>query len=121
MAREGATAAGAIPNLALPDLHHSLSHHQNDAEKIAKLAKIDTYHSKMFAYYLEKLRSTPDGDGSLLDHSVIVYGSGLSNANVHSLRQSTLYFWRVGERARSRGAVTSGMQRRRIRRWQICT
>jgi hypothetical protein len=60
-----------------------LSHHGGNTEKKAKLTRINTHHIKVLAYFLEKLRSTPDGDGSLLDHSVIVYGAGLSDANMH--------------------------------------
>ena len=70
--------------IGIPDTHHSLSHHGGNAEKKAKLTKINTYHIKTLAYFLEKLRSTPDGDGSLLDHSVILYGAGLSDANMHT-------------------------------------
>ncbi len=69
--------------IGISDGHHSISHHQNDAEKMAKVAKIDAHLFKTFAYYVEKLKSTPDGDGSLLDHSLILYGSSLSDANVH--------------------------------------
>jgi hypothetical protein len=60
-----------------------LSHHLNDPVRIAKVLKIDIFHTRMFAYFLERMRSTPDGDGSLLDHSMIVYGSGLSDGNLH--------------------------------------
>jgi hypothetical protein len=60
-----------------------LTHHGNDPEKIARMAKINAFHVSLFAYYLEKLKSTPDGDGTLLDHSVVLYGSGMGNPNVH--------------------------------------
>jgi len=70
--------------IGVADPHHPLTHHQHDPVKIAKVAQINTYHSKMFAYFLDKLRSTPDGDGSLLDHIVIVFGSSLSDGNEHS-------------------------------------
>ncbi|MBI3895041.1 MAG: DUF1552 domain-containing protein [Acidobacteria bacterium] len=73
--------------IGIGDAHHPLSHHQNDAGKIAKVVKIDIYHSEMVAYFFEKLRSTPDGDGSLLDHSMIVYGSGISDGNSHSTKE----------------------------------
>ena len=65
------------------DPHHPLSHHGNDPEKIARMAKINAYHVSLFGYYLERLKATPDGDGSLLDHSVILYGRGIGNPNVH--------------------------------------
>ena len=69
--------------IGIPDGHHSLTHHQYKQEKIDKVIRINIYHAKMFAYYLEKLQSTPDGDGSLLDHMVILYGSSLSDGNLH--------------------------------------
>jgi hypothetical protein len=69
--------------LGFSDAYHPLSHHQGDPTKIAKVIKIDLLHTQMLAYYLDKLRSTPDGDGSLLDHSMIVYGSAISDGNLH--------------------------------------
>jgi hypothetical protein len=65
------------------DPHHPLSHHGNDPEKIARMAKINAFHVSLFSYYLQRLKETPDGNGSLLDHSVILYGSGIGNPNVH--------------------------------------
>ncbi len=73
----------SYPEIGVPDGHHACSHHQNDPVKLEKLAKINRYHMQHFAYFLEKLRNTPDGDGSLLDHSVFVYGSGISDGNIH--------------------------------------
>jgi hypothetical protein len=70
--------------IGISDGHHSITHHQNDPVKIANVAKIDAYLVKTFAYFLEKLKATPDGDGNLLDHSLILYGSGLGDANVHT-------------------------------------
>ena len=64
--------------------HHSMSHHANDPEKLAALAKIQTYHVSLYADFLEKMRNTPDGDGSLLDHSLVAYGSGMANSNGHT-------------------------------------
>ncbi len=72
------------PKMKAFDPHHSVSHHQDDPVKIDTLTRIQTYHASMFAYYLEKLRSTPDGDGSLLDHSLILYGSNMSSSNLHN-------------------------------------
>jgi len=71
------------PQIGVAEAHHPLSHHQNDPAKIAQLAKINTYHTSFFANYLEKLASTPDGDGSLLDHLLLLYGSGISDSNRH--------------------------------------
>src|SRR5216684_2214034 len=70
--------------IGCPDGHHPTSHHQGDADKIAKLTKINLFHMQLFASYLEKLRATPDGDGSLLDHMMIVYGAGMADGNSHS-------------------------------------
>jgi hypothetical protein len=72
------------PEIGVPDPHHSTSHHAENPEKLEKLAKVDRHHVEMLAYYLEKLRATPDGDGNLLDHSMILYGGGLSDGNVHA-------------------------------------
>ena len=69
------------PQIGVPDAHHPISHHQQEPEKIAKVAKINAYHVKMFAYLLEKLRSTPDGDGTLLDHMTMMYGAGIADSN----------------------------------------
>jgi hypothetical protein len=73
----------SYPEIGVPDGHHACSHHQNDPVKLEKLAKINAYHVQQFAYFLERLRRTPDGDGSLLDHSIFVYGSGISDGNIH--------------------------------------
>src|SRR5205823_8110025 len=73
----------SYPQIGVPDGHHACSHHQNDPAKLEKLAKINSYHVKQYTYFLEKLRHTPDGDGSLLDHSIFVYGSGISDGNIH--------------------------------------
>jgi hypothetical protein len=73
----------AYPELGFGDAHHSVTHHQGDREKIAKVIEINIFHTKMLAYYLDKLRSTPDGDGSLLDHALILYGGALSDGNLH--------------------------------------
>jgi hypothetical protein len=73
----------SYPELGFTDSHHSQTHHHGEAEKIAKVIQINTFHTKMLAYYLDKLRNTPDGDGSLLDHTLIMYGAALSDANLH--------------------------------------
>ena len=73
-----------FPQIGVPDAHHPISHHAQEPEKIAKVAKINAYHVRMFAYFLEKLRSTPDGDGTLLDHMTMMYGAGIADSNDHS-------------------------------------
>jgi hypothetical protein len=73
----------AYPMIGVPDTHHTISHHQDEPEKLMKLTKIDTFHAMLTAYFLEKLAKTRDGDGSLLDHSMIVFGGGISNGNLH--------------------------------------
>ena len=70
--------------IGVPDAHHPISHHQKDPEKLAKLTKINQYHVQLFAEFIERLRTTPDGDGSLLDHSMIVYGAGMGDSNTHA-------------------------------------
>jgi hypothetical protein len=81
LARE--TSNRTYPEIGVPDPHHPLTHHGNDPEKIAKMAKVNAFHVSLFAYFLQKLKSTPDGDGTLLDHSLYMYGSGMGNPNVH--------------------------------------
>ena len=71
------------PEIGVADPHHPTSHHGNDPEKLAKIAKINAFHVSLFAQFLEKLKSTPDGDGSLLDHTVYLYGSGMGNSSLH--------------------------------------
>jgi hypothetical protein len=73
----------AYAEIGIPEAHHGLTHHQGDKDKIEKVTQINCFHAKQFAYLLEKLKSTPDGDGTLLDHSMICYGSGLSDGNKH--------------------------------------
>jgi hypothetical protein len=74
----------SYPEIGIHDGHHPTSHHQNDPEKIAKLARVNTHHAAQFAYFVDRLRATADGDGSLLDHMTIVYGAGMSDGNSHS-------------------------------------
>ena len=81
MAREGSTRS--YHEIGVSEPHHPLTHHGNDQEKIAKMAKINEYHVSLFGYLLEKLKTTPDGDGSLLDHSIYMYGSGMGDPNLH--------------------------------------
>jgi hypothetical protein len=71
------------PEIGVPDPHHPTSHHGNNAEKLAKIAKINTFHVALFAEFLEKLKSIPEGDGSLLDNTVYLYGSGMGNSSLH--------------------------------------
>ena len=73
----------AYPEIGIPEAHHGLTHHQGDKEKIEKVTQINCFHAKQLAYLLNKLKSTPDGDGTLLDHVMISYGSGLSDGNAH--------------------------------------
>jgi hypothetical protein len=71
------------PEIGVPEQHHPTSHHRNDPELIAKKAKIDTYHVQLVTYFLEKLQATSDGDSSLLDQSLILYGGGMGDGNLH--------------------------------------
>jgi hypothetical protein len=72
------------PDLGVTEPHHAVSHHGNRPESIAAHTKVNTYHMELFARFVERLSSTPDGDGSLLDHSLLVYGSGMSDGNGHT-------------------------------------
>ena len=71
------------PEIGVPEPHHPTSHHGNDPVKVEKIAKINTYHISIFARFLEKLKATPDGDGSLLDNTIYLYGSGMGNPSLH--------------------------------------
>ena len=82
MARE--LSGRSYPEVGIADAHHPLSHHENQPDRIELLSRINTYHTTLFAGYVEKLRSASDGDGSLLDHMVLIYGAGISNSNAHS-------------------------------------
>lgn len=81
LARE--TSNRTYPEIGVSDPHHPLSHHGNDPEKIARMAKINQFHVSLFAEFLGKLKATPEGNGTLLDHSLYLYGSGIGNPNVH--------------------------------------
>lgn len=81
MGREGSTRT--YREIGVPDAHHPVTHHRNDPELIEKVTKINCFHMQQYSQFLKKLASTPDGDGSLLDHSMLVYGSGLSDGNAH--------------------------------------
>jgi len=76
-------SARTFPWIGVNEGHHAVSHHQDDPEKMASIAKINTYHIELLAYFVEKLAATPDGEGSLLDHSMVLHGSGMSNGNLH--------------------------------------
>jgi len=77
-------SARPYPQIGVPEAHHPLSHHNDIPELIAHMSKINRYHTELFSKYLTRLHETPDGDGSLLDHMTILYGSGISNSTRHS-------------------------------------
>jgi hypothetical protein len=81
LARESSNRT--YPEIGVSDPHHAMSHHGNDPEKVAKIAKINQFHVSLFAYFLEQLAAVREGDGTLLDHSLYLYGSGMGNPNVH--------------------------------------
>ena len=95
MGRESSNRA--FPEIGIPDAHHPLSHHRNDQDKIDKVKQIDIYHAKLFAYYLEQMAATPDGDGSLLDHTMILFGSAISDGNAHSYQDLPILLFGNGE------------------------
>jgi hypothetical protein len=82
MARENVNRS--YNEIGLPEAHHAMSHHGNKPDKMGAYSKLNTYHVETLAYFLKKLQATPDGDGTLLDHSVVLYGSGMSDGNVHN-------------------------------------
>jgi hypothetical protein len=82
MARE--FSQRTYPQVGVPEPHHTISHHGNNPALIEEHAKVNTYHASLFAKFLDRLRSVPDGDGTLLDHAMLVYGSGMSNGNGHT-------------------------------------
>lgn len=82
MGREGSMRT--YPEIGVPDPHHPLTHHRGNAEWIERVTKVNAMHMELFAGFLAKLKATPDGDGTLLDHSIVVYGSGLSDGNRHT-------------------------------------
>ena len=81
LARE--TSNRTYPEIGVPDPHHPLTHHGNNPDKVARMAKINAFHVSLFAYFLEKLKATPEGNGSLLDNVLYLYGSGMGDPNVH--------------------------------------
>ena len=82
MARE--VSYRTFPQIGVPDPFHATSHHQDNPEKLEKLTKINTYHVSLIAYLMDKMKNIQDGDGTLLDHSLILYGSSMSNSNLHN-------------------------------------
>ncbi|HEV8147866.1 MAG TPA: DUF1552 domain-containing protein, partial [Bryobacteraceae bacterium] len=82
LARE--TSTRSYPEIGISEGHHPLTHNNGNLEMLAKVAKINAFHVSLFAYFLEKLKATPDGDGSLLDHSILFYGSGFGDGSLHS-------------------------------------
>jgi len=82
MAHDGSNRA--YPNLDISDGHHDLSHHANDEDKKKKIAKINRFHMEQLAYFIRRLKETREGEGSLLDQSMVVYGSGIADGNAHA-------------------------------------
>ena len=82
LARE--TSNRSYPEIGVADPHHPTSHHGGDPEKVAKIAKINQFHVSLFAYFLEKLKAVSEGNGTLLDNSLVLYGSGMGNPNIHN-------------------------------------
>jgi hypothetical protein len=82
LGREGSVRT--YPEIEVPDPHHPLTHHRGHPDFIEKVTKINCFHVDLFAYFVGKLKATQDGDGTLLDHSAILYGGALSDGNVHS-------------------------------------
>ena len=105
IAREGSQRS--YRQIGISDGHHNMTHHQNDPEKIEATIKIDTYHAKLFAYMLEKMQATRDGEGTLLDHSMLLYGSSICDGNAHTHHDLPLVL-----AGGARGAVKGGRHMR---------
>ena len=112
LGREQSTRA--YPQVGVPDAHHPLSHHENDPDRIELMSRINAYHVRLVSRYLERLRATSDGDGSLLDHMTILYGAGISNSTVHSGRDLPLLLlgggagrWKGGRHLRYGDDITN--------------
>jgi len=80
--REGSLQS--YPEIGVPDPHHPLTHHQNNPEWVEKVTRINVHHMELFAHFVSRLKATPDGDGTLLDHSMVVYGSAIADGNKHT-------------------------------------
>lgn len=76
-------SARTYPEIGCPEPHHPASHHGGNPEKLERLAKLNVFHTRLFGYFLDRLKKTPDGDGTLLDHTLLLYGSGMSDGNIH--------------------------------------
>ncbi len=81
LAHEGSNRA--FPEIGIPEAHHQISHHQGNAEKLAKIARIDRFYVERLKDFIERLKSVPDGEGTLLDQSMVLHGSGISEGNKH--------------------------------------
>ncbi len=95
------------PQIGVPDVHHSISHHQNDPANLEKIAKVDHYHMTLLTYYLDRLRATPDLDGSLFDNIIVMFGCGISDGNAHSLQNLPVLLFGGGS-----GRLKGGMHLR---------
>ena len=111
-------SARPYPQIGVPEAHHPLSHHGDVPELIARMSKINRYHTQLFSQYLAKLRATPDGDGSLLDHMTILYGSGISNSNAPLRRQPAAHA--RGRRRRHAQGRPAPRRTPTSRRWRTC-
>ena len=116
MARE--VSYRTFPQIGVPDPFHATSHHQDNPEKLEKLTKINTYHVSLIAYFLDKLKAIPDGDGTLLDHSLILFGSSMSNSNVHN--HSPLPVFVAGGACGQHEGRPSHQVSRKTRPWRTC-
>ena len=116
LGREGSVRT--YPEIGVPDPHHPLTHHRGHPDFIEKVTKINTFHVELFAGFLEKLKATPDGDGTLLDHSAILYGGALSDGNAHS--NMDLPLRGSGPRGRVEGRAAMS-RRKRARPCRICS
>ena len=111
MGREGSMRT--YPEIGVPDPHHPLTHHRGNKEWIARVDQINAFHMELFADFIAKLKATPDGDGTLLDQSMVVYGSGLSDGNRHTHEDLPVLLVGTGRRLAARAGTSSTRRTRR--------
>ena len=117
LARE--TSNRTYPEIGVPEAHHPLTHNGGNPEMLAKVAQINAFHVSLFAYFLEKLKATPDGDGTLLDHSHVPVRQRHEQRATSTITSTCRSWWPAAARASSRAGATSATTS--PRRWRTCT
>src|SRR5690606_37917522 len=100
----------SFPEIGVPNGHHQISHHQRNADNLEQIAKIDRFYIEQFAWFLEKLRNTPEGEGNLLDNSMIVYGGGIRDGDRHDHEDLPLLLAGHGGKTINQGRVITAQE-----------